>query len=503
MGATKKPTEAVAAAVEASMAAASSRSCNEFAANKRGVFFLTFVSYVLFHASRKSFSAIKGEMGDEQWIHSELYSRDQQAEMYGLMDTLFMGFYALGLYISGILGDKHDLRRMIAGGMWATAAIVLLFGLGALADIHALSFYAVLWGLNGLVQSSGWPANVAVMGRWFDQKERGAVLGVWSGNACLGNIVGTALVALMFALVDETVAWKLALVVAAGLVAFHGLIIHFFLYPDPKDVPYRHESLEEAQPEVAKQKDDPDEAAAAADEMEEMKPKGIGFFKAWRIPGVLPYALSYACLKSVNYALFFWLPFYLTVSLHMDNSQAGSFSMLYDAGQIFGGFVGGIVSDRMGVRSPVVVTMLLLSCITLYFMDGASYDATALLLLSSGFMLGGPANLISTAISADLGTHESIRGDAEALSTVTGIIDGTGSIGAALVQYLVGYLANCQNEPKGCDPKSPRCVQVCSWGPVFVLLEVGTVLSCVCLAQLLYHELLLIRSRRRYCARES
>ena len=137
--------------------------------------------------------------------------------------------------------------------------------------------------------------------------------------------------------------------------------------------------------------------------------------------------------------------------------------------------------------------------ITLYFMDGASYEATAFLLLASGFMLGGPANLISTAISADLGTHESIRGNAEALSTVTGIIDGSGSIGAALVQYLVGYLAKCRYEPAGCDPKSPQCVQVCSWGPVFVLLEVGTILSCVCLAQLLYHELLLICSRRRCC----
>ncbi|KAG1690859.1 hypothetical protein DVH05_027461 [Phytophthora capsici] len=499
MGA-KKPTEAVAAAVEASVSAASSRGCREVAANKRGVFFLTFFSYVLFHASRKSFSAIKGEMGDEQWIHSTIYSKDQQAEMYGLMDTLFMGFYALGLYVSGILGDKHDLRRMIAGGMWATAAITLLFGLGALADIHALSFYAVLWGLNGLIQSSGFPANVAVMGKWFDQKERGAVLGVWSGNACLGNIVGTALVAVMFAILDKTVAWKIALIVSAVFVAFHGLIIHFFLYPDPKDVPYRHESLEEAKPEVAKAKDETEESA---DSTEETKPKGIGFIEAWCIPGVLPYSLSYACLKSVNYALFFWIPFYLTVSLHMDNSQAGSFSMLYDAGQIFGGFVGGILSDRMGVRSPVVVTMLLLSCITLYFMDGASYDMTAVLLLASGFMLGGPANLISTAISADLGTHESIRGNAEALATVTGIIDGTGSVGAALVQYLVGYLANCQYEPKGCDPKSPRCVQVCSWGPVFVLLEVGTVLSCVCLAQLLYHELLVIRSRRRYCVREN
>ncbi|GMF32963.1 unnamed protein product [Phytophthora lilii] len=182
-----------------------------------------------------------------------------------------------------MLGDKHDLRRMIAGGMWATAAIVLLFGLGALADIHALSFYAVLWGLNGLIQSSGWPANVAVMGKWFDQRERGAVLGVWSGNACLGNIVGTALVAFMFALFDKTVAWKIALLVSAVLVAFHGVLVHFFLYPDPKDVPYRHEPLEDAKPEVAKKKHDPEDAADASDEA---KPKGIGFFEAWCIPGV-------------------------------------------------------------------------------------------------------------------------------------------------------------------------------------------------------------------------
>jgi sugar phosphate permease len=101
MGTKSKPgaVEASAAVVAASVTAASSRSCREVAANKRGVFFLTFFSYVLFHASRKSFSAIKGEMGDEQWIHSKIYSRDQQAEMYGLLDTLFMGFYALGLYV--------------------------------------------------------------------------------------------------------------------------------------------------------------------------------------------------------------------------------------------------------------------------------------------------------------------------------------------------------------------------------------------------------------------
>lgn len=39
--------------------------------------------------------------------------------------------------------------------------------------------------------------------------------------------------------------------------------------------------------------------------------------------------------------------------------------------------------------------------------------------------------MISSAISADLGRQEALRGSKEALATVTGIVDGTGSIGAA------------------------------------------------------------------------
>lgn len=87
------------AASSASAAQEAPRGCSGCAANKGGVFLITFFSYVMFHASRKSFSAIKGEMSSEQWIHSRVYSEDQQAEMYGLLDTLFMAFYAVGLYI--------------------------------------------------------------------------------------------------------------------------------------------------------------------------------------------------------------------------------------------------------------------------------------------------------------------------------------------------------------------------------------------------------------------
>lgn len=45
--------------------------------------------------------------------------------------------------------------------------------------------------------------------------------------------------------------------------------------------------------------------------------------------------------------------------------------------------------------------------------------------------------MISSSITADLGKCDQLRGNAEALSTVTGIIDGTGSIGAAIGQWFI------------------------------------------------------------------
>lgn len=58
----------------------------------------------------------------------------------------------------------------------------------------------------------------------------------------------------------------------------------------------------------------------------------------------------------------------------------------------------------------------------------------AVILAITGFFIGGPSNMISSAISADLGRQDILRGSQEALATVTGIVDGTGSIGAAVGQ---------------------------------------------------------------------
>lgn len=51
------------------------------------------------------------------------------------------------------------------------------------------------------------------------------------------------------------------------------------------------------------------------------------------------------------------------------------------------------------------------------------------LLIVVGILVNGPYALITTAVAAELGTHETLEGNAKALATVTAIIDGTGSIG--------------------------------------------------------------------------
>ncbi|ETV99994.1 hypothetical protein H310_07442 [Aphanomyces invadans] len=453
--------------------------------DKMKVFLLTFFSYVMLHVSRKSFSAVKGEMSKELFMESALFPSAEQGKMYGLMDTLFMVFYASGLYVSGVIGDRFDLRKLLAGGMFVTAAIMFVFGMSAFVGIRSLGLYASLWALNGLVQSIGWPVNVAVMGNWFNKQERGAVMGVWSANASFGNIVGTAVVALLYVAVpSKSVAWKSAVLVAGGLIAVQGWLVYAFLKPWPPK--FGSDDVEEAL--LASRTSSDDVSTAASSDSRASRKQGISFWRAWRIPGVLLYALAYACLKSLNYALFFWLPFYLTLTLGMDDAKADLYSMLYDAGQMTGGFLGGYVTDKAGIRSPIVAVMIFTATGLLHLFQGASHAQTSVLLVATGFLLGGPANLISTAISADLGTHDSLRQDTMALSTVTGIIDGTGSVGAAIVQFLVGYLSNCHPVDDHTE---------CTWGPVFMLLQVSGALSCVCLGPLVANEVKMLWQRRR------
>lgn len=102
----------------------------------------------------------------------------------------------------------------------------------------------------------------------------------------------------------------------------------------------------------------------------------------------------------------------------------------------------GLISDLLGKRAPVLAISLLLAMGALvgYSHSPNNQLVNGALLATTGFLIGGPSNMISSAISADLGRQEALQNSQEALATVTGIVDGTGSIGAAGGQYLVSLI---------------------------------------------------------------
>jgi MFS transporter, OPA family, solute carrier family 37 (glycerol-3-phosphate transporter), member 3 len=114
-----------------------------------------------------------------------------------------------------------------------------------------------------------------------------------------------------------------------------------------------------------------------------------------------------------------------------------------DLGAMFGSMALGYLSDLMyGKRSPVALGAVLFSIVISYVVTFNVYDMPSplffVLMFLLGFFISGLNNMISSACSADLGKQEALKGNARAISTVTGIIDGTGTLGSAAGQFIVG-----------------------------------------------------------------
>ena len=105
-------------------------------------------------------------------------------------------------------------------------------------------------------------------------------------------------------------------------------------------------------------------------------------------------------------------------------------------------------------------------------LQDSCYYHNLLALVVTGLLVNGPYALITTAVSAELGTHPSLTGSSRALATVTAIIDGTGSVGAAIGPLLAGAMAGNHN-----------------WHNVFLMLMIANVMSLVLLVGIVYREL--------------
>ncbi|RVW24352.1 putative glycerol-3-phosphate transporter 1 [Vitis vinifera] len=209
----------------------------------------------------------------------------------------------------------------------------------------------------------------------------------------------------------------------------------------------------------------------------EVKKKAIGFIEAWKIPGVAPFALCLFFAKLVAYTFLYWLPFYISHTdidgKYLSSEAAGNLSTVFDVGGVVGGILAGHISDRLGARAITAASFMYCAIPALFFYrsyGSISVPVNVVLMFITGLFVNGPYALITTAVSADLGTHSSLEGDSRALATVTAIIDGTGSVGAALGPLLTGYIS------------------AKSWSAVFTMLMASALVAGLLLTRLVVAE---------------
>jgi sugar phosphate permease len=392
---------------------------------QRMVFFITFVNYAMSHFSRKCYTNVKVDLvrsGVDKTILSQ-------------MDTAFMLTYALGSFISGRLGDMFPQNVVIGVGLMGSTLclgmIQVFEASGVVNSNHSMGFFLFVMAqfVHGFFQSTGGPVNTSVMGAWWPKKGRGLVFGLWTCHQYIGDIMAALATAFI---INHGWPWQWALLIPGLTNGVWGVVNLFFLPNRPSEVGCESEDDKRAA------------ASLLASGGSASKQETITFMQALMIPNVLGYAIAFGFFKFVNYAMFFWLPFFL--SLHFDPQKANVISSLYSFGMMPGGVIVGYVSDLFDGRRACVIAVfmsLLAPLLWVFAMFSDTMPPVLLLVLLGlmGILVGGPNNIITSAVAADLADHPSIGGNTRVLGTVTGIINGSGSITAAFGLMLIGTRA--------------------------------------------------------------
>ena len=324
--------------------------------------------------------------------------------------------YATGQLVNGQLSEQLAPRKLLALGMFATAALNVLFGFGT-----ALYFLIFIWACNGYSQSLGWTPCVRVLANWFPVYRRGKIIGLVG----TGYQVTAVLTFIVSGFAVDLFGWRGALWVPAGimLAAAAGMLL----------------LLEEKPPEQ-------DEDGAANDRLfqagasrsnDPSNSPWQNLLLTLANPSLWLLGISLGLLNASRYGFLDWG---LTHLKEVQETGVGKAALKYAVlpfGAIAGSYLAGWATDRFfgSRRAPVTCILLVVLGLLALVYDSvarSSVPATILLLIAIGFCIYGPQVLLVGTAPADLAR----KGTSAAAA---GFVNCMGYIGAATGDYFTGH----------------------------------------------------------------
>jgi len=321
----------------------------------------------------------------------------------------------IGQFVNGFVGRKWGSRVILLGGLGISIACNVVFGL-----TNSFWTFFVFMFINGLVQATGWPGSIGAVARWLSARERGVIMGWWTTNHILANIVFKFLGAILLA----HFGWRYAF---AGL-TFLSLGTWWLLYIWQRDKPEDF-GLD---PIIDSSTDD----ASAVQATQTQSVTFRDYLNIALHPLVLTMGMSYLCIKFLRYAIDSWLPSFLNLQ-GFSAGDASLWSIGFDLTGLVGTVVTGWALDRVfrgnwAALSFVMAIGTIAGFVAVIYAGSNPY-LVAISFGIVGFMVYGPDSLLTVAAAI------AVAGEMNGVA-VAGIVNAIGSAGPVIQELWIGKL---------------------------------------------------------------
>jgi MFS transporter, ACS family, D-galactonate transporter len=332
---------------------------------------------------------------------------------------VFFWAYALFQIPTGLLADAWGPRRALTL-FGLLGAITVAMGAGTLWLDAATGFALLLASrvLMGIAQAGLFPASTRAMSVWIPLKRRAFATGMLQACMSLGGAVGSFLTARLLGVVSWP--WVFAIYALPGL----GWSFWFFTYF--RDRPEEHPNTNDAERELLRRDD-------------ALKTNADGWGVIFADMNVLLVCAQQFFRAASNVFWFTWCPTYLQNAHGLDRTEAGELTSLPIIGVMVGSILGGVIADRVFVRTnsrrasrcgtAITATLLGVVCFGLTYAVPPGHLPFAVLVLTIAAIIVSCGNSCGYSAAMDLGGRN--------LAAVFGAMNMFGNFGAALFSQVL------------------------------------------------------------------
>eukprot|EP00116_Pleurobrachia_bachei_P004324 sb/3464586/ len=391
------------------------------------VYTLAYITYFGFYVSREPYSLVKSTLlatwepfnGENGWL------------LLGILDTLSLTAYAIGIMVVGYLCEIYDSLHIVVAGSIGAGVTTILYGMANFWNIHNYWYFVVLRVLNGFAEAFGWPPLIKMLDHHFcNEDKRDFILTAYATCKFLGIVVGSLISS--FSLSFDT--WGWAFIYCGCVVIAIGIVDAFFLPNLPPTVT----NTEEATPILA----GPGKPSKELDNVESPISQREVFWQALKMPGIIDYSVHLFFVKLSVYIFYYWIPtWFVSVAIGgkaITYVYACYYTALWGAGGIVGTLLIGwcvYLQTLYGVYSSLYSLAAGVMILVLYSYSTYQSSVIAVFLLivfTVGITQLAPYSLSSACMPSVINRigRESAGGNTKLVGMATGIIDGVGSVGA-------------------------------------------------------------------------